>query len=127
MASFVGLDQDAAELQQRIERFHVVRESIVKQVREVIVGQDEVLEQVLIALFVGGALPVDRDAGDGEDADGADDCRRTWAAVSADSVHAGPDAVGYHGDRHHRGRPEHRPSQVDVCEGAYLRQCRAGG
>ena len=54
MASFVGLDQDAAELQGRIERFHVVRESIVKQVREVIVGQDEVLEQVLIALFVGG-------------------------------------------------------------------------
>src|SRR5215470_6205853 len=50
MATFADLKPDAAELQQRIERFHAVREGIVKQVREVIVGQ----EQVLIALFVGG-------------------------------------------------------------------------
>jgi MoxR-like ATPase len=54
MATFADLQPDAAQLQQRIERFHTVREGIVKQVREVIVGQDEVLEQVLIALFVGG-------------------------------------------------------------------------
>jgi MoxR-like ATPase len=52
--TFADLKPDAAELQQRIERFHAVREGIVRQVREVIVGQDEVLEQVLIALFVGG-------------------------------------------------------------------------
>src|SRR5437660_8354043 len=51
---FADLNPDAAELQQRIERFHTVREDIVQQVREVIVGQDEVLDQVLIALFVGG-------------------------------------------------------------------------
>jgi MoxR-like ATPase len=54
MASFADLNQDAAQLQQRIERFHAVREGIVRQVREAIVGQDEVLDQVLIALFVGG-------------------------------------------------------------------------
>ena len=54
MAGFTDLNQDAAELQGRIERFHAVRESIVKQVREVIVGQEEVLDQVLISLFVGG-------------------------------------------------------------------------
>jgi len=54
MASFAGLTQDAAQLQQRIERFHATREKIMRQVREVIVGQDEVLDQVLIALFVGG-------------------------------------------------------------------------
>jgi MoxR-like ATPase len=54
MATFADLKPDAAELQQRVERFHAVREAIVKQVREVIVGQNEVLEQVLIALFVGG-------------------------------------------------------------------------
>src|SRR6266704_4504656 len=52
--TFADLQPDAAQLQQRIERFHAVREGIVKQVRQVIVGQDEVLEQVLIALFVGG-------------------------------------------------------------------------
>lgn len=54
MASFTGLDEDAELLQQRVERFHRVREQILKQVREVIVGQQEVLEQILIALFVGG-------------------------------------------------------------------------
>ena len=54
MVSFAGLDHDAALLQQRIERFHAAREQILKQVREVIVGQEEVLDQILIALFVGG-------------------------------------------------------------------------
>jgi len=54
MATFADLNQDAAQLQQRVERFHSVRESIISQVREVIVGQEEVLDQVLIALFVGG-------------------------------------------------------------------------
>ena len=48
------LTQDAAQLQRRVERFHTVRDSILAQVRQVIVGQDEVLDQILIALFVGG-------------------------------------------------------------------------
>jgi len=48
------LNPDAAELQTKIERFHVVRDSIMAQVRQVIVGQDDVLDQILIALFVGG-------------------------------------------------------------------------
>src|ERR1700751_1205687 len=54
MVTFSGLDHEAALLQRRIERFHAVREGILRQVREVIVGQQEVLDQILIALFVGG-------------------------------------------------------------------------
>jgi len=54
MVSPAGLNQDAALLQERIERFHAVREEILRQVREVIVGQTEVLDQILIAIFVGG-------------------------------------------------------------------------
>src|SRR6201994_245130 len=46
--------EDAAQLQQRVERFHAVRDGILGQVRQVIVGQDEVLDQILTALFVGG-------------------------------------------------------------------------
>ena len=45
---------DTAQLHQRIERFRSVRDSIVAEVRQVIVGQDEVLDQILISLFVGG-------------------------------------------------------------------------
>jgi MoxR-like ATPase len=54
MASVSELTTNAAQLQQRIERFHAVRDGILAQVRQVIVGQQEVLDQVLIALFVGG-------------------------------------------------------------------------
>ena len=45
---------DSAELKTRIDRFHEVHSSIVREVRKVIVGQEEVLDQVLISLFVGG-------------------------------------------------------------------------
>src|SRR3977135_2076851 len=41
-------------LRSRIERFRQVQSEIVTEVRKVIVGQDEVLEQVMIGLFVGG-------------------------------------------------------------------------
>ena len=41
-------------LKSRIERFRQVQSGIVTQVRRVIVGQEEVLDQVMIALFVGG-------------------------------------------------------------------------
>src|SRR5207244_10403177 len=41
-------------LKSRIERFRQVQAEIVTQVRRVIVGQEEVLEQVMIGLFVGG-------------------------------------------------------------------------
>jgi len=54
MATFADLNPDATQLQQRVERFHAVHEAIIRQVREVIVGQDEVLDHILLALFVGG-------------------------------------------------------------------------
>src|ERR1700692_4376705 len=54
MVTLPELSQDAAQLQHRIERFHAVREGILAQVRQVIVGQEEVLDQILISLFVGG-------------------------------------------------------------------------
>ena len=54
MVTFAGLNEEASLLQQRIERFHAAREGILRQVHDVIVGQQEVLDQVLIAVFVGG-------------------------------------------------------------------------
>ena len=58
MASLAQLDPDSAELKKRIERFQTVRDNILGQVRQVIVGQEEVLDQILISLFVGGHCPV---------------------------------------------------------------------
>src|ERR1700684_2158576 len=45
---------DSAELKERIVRFQEVQRSILREVRKVIVGQEEVIEQVMISLFVGG-------------------------------------------------------------------------
>ena len=45
---------DPEALQARISRFREVDSQIVQQVRRVIVGQEEVIEQVRIGLFVGG-------------------------------------------------------------------------
>ncbi|HUK01786.1 MAG TPA: MoxR family ATPase [Steroidobacteraceae bacterium] len=44
----------ARELESRVARFQTVRDGILEQVGRVIVGQDEVLDQILTALFVGG-------------------------------------------------------------------------
>ncbi len=54
MASIAEMNLDSADLKVRIERFQAVRDDIIGQVRRVIVGQEEVLEQIMIALFVGG-------------------------------------------------------------------------
>jgi len=54
MATPTEVKLESAELQKRVTRFQSVRDGILTQVREVIVGQDEVLDQLLIGLFVGG-------------------------------------------------------------------------
>ena len=54
MSTNVTQQLEPEVLQARIERFRQVQSGIVSQVRRVIVGQQEVLEQVMIALFVGG-------------------------------------------------------------------------
>jgi len=44
----------SADVKQQVERFRATHAAIVQEVRRIIVGQNDVLEQVLIALFVGG-------------------------------------------------------------------------
>ncbi len=54
MSTTVTPQLEPEVLKSRIERFRQVHSDIVSQVRRVIVGQEEVLEQVLIGLCVGG-------------------------------------------------------------------------
>jgi MoxR-like ATPase len=54
VATLAELNLDSVELKRRVERFQSVRDNILTQVRQVIVGQEDVLDQVLTALFVGG-------------------------------------------------------------------------
>lgn len=52
--STAPLTTDPAELKDHIRRFQDVQAAIRREVRKVIVGQEEVIEHVLISLFVGG-------------------------------------------------------------------------
>ncbi len=54
MSTTATTQLDPEVLRTRIERFRQVQNEIIAQVRRVIVGQEEVLEQVMIALMVGG-------------------------------------------------------------------------
>src|SRR5580698_9503065 len=54
MATPADVKLDSVELKKRIERFQTVRDNFLGQVRQVIVGQEDVLDQILISLFVGG-------------------------------------------------------------------------
>jgi len=54
MTTIAELSVESMELKARIERFQQVRDQILHQVHKVIVGQEDVLEQILIAIFVGG-------------------------------------------------------------------------
>src|SRR3954469_2473398 len=54
MSTTVTPQLEPEVLKTRIERFRKVQSEIVTQVRRVIVGQEEVLEQVMVGLFVGG-------------------------------------------------------------------------
>jgi len=54
MSSIAETQLDSAEVKARVQRFQQVQEQITREVRKVIVGQQEVLDQVLVALFVGG-------------------------------------------------------------------------
>ncbi len=54
MSTTVTPQMEPEVLKSRIERFRKVQSEIVQQVRRVIVGQEDVLEQVMVGLFVGG-------------------------------------------------------------------------
>src|SRR5579872_5465235 len=54
MSTLAASQLHSEELKARIARFREVDAEIIRQVRRVIVGQEEVLEQIMIGLFVGG-------------------------------------------------------------------------
>src|SRR5215470_7951121 len=54
MSTTVTPQLESESLRSQVARFREVQAEIVRQVHRVIVGQEEVLEQVMIALFVGG-------------------------------------------------------------------------
>ena len=54
MSTTIANTLETSDLRARVTRFQETQAKIVEQVRRVIVGQEEVVNQVLVALFVGG-------------------------------------------------------------------------
>ncbi len=54
MSTSITAQSDSVDLKDRIKRFQDAQASITREVHKVIVGQPEVIEHVLISLFVGG-------------------------------------------------------------------------
>ncbi len=54
MSTVSTTSMDSVELRSRLKRFQEAQAAITREVRKVIVGQEEVIEHVLISLFVGG-------------------------------------------------------------------------
>ena len=97
--SAASVDRAAADLAR-------VREEIGR----VIVGQNEVIEGVLICLIAGGHVLLEGVPGSRENHPAPDPGARPGSAIFADSIHSGSDARRHRGQRHHgttntAGRP----------------------
>ncbi len=91
-----------------LEKFKKHRDLMVEELHKVIVGQDEVIDQILAAIFTGGHCLLVGVPGLAKTLIVSTIARISGRAVSAHPVHARPDAVGHH--RHQRpGRNGHRP------------------
>ncbi len=87
--------------QQVVEQLRESRTRIHEELSKVIVGQKEVIEQLLYSLFAGGHCLITGSPGSGQDAAGPLDRADLPSEVPAHPVHARPDA-----GRHHRhGNP----------------------
>ena len=82
-------------------------EALLYEIRRVIVGQDAMLERVLVAVLAGGHLLLEGRARLSQDADDQDPRRRPRLLVPPDPVHAGPRAGRPRRHPHLPARPGH--------------------
>ena len=98
-----------------------------RELRKVIIGQEDVIDQVLNDAVCRRQQPDRRRAGSGEDAADSHDGAVLAAEVLAHPVHARPDAVRHHRHRPRAGRRGDRPPADGVRARADLREHRARG
>ena len=110
---------------QLLDEFRHSRDVMIEELSKAVIGQREVLELILAAIFTRGHVPAGRRAGPGQDADGQLDGPDPRRRLQADPVHARPDALGHH--RHQRaGGARDRPPRLPVRPGADLLEHHPG-
>ena len=89
-------------------------DNIKQQLSRVIVGQDQVIEELLIALFARGHCMLEGVPGLAKTLMISTLAQVPVAGLQPHPVHPRPDAVGHHRHRRHRGEPRDRPPRVQV-------------
>ena len=101
-----------------VERLKEAFAGLKGELGKVIVGQQAVLEELLIGDLRPRALPADRRAGPGQDADDPHAGRCAEPDLQPHPVHARPDALGHHRDRGDPGgQGDRRPRSSSSCAG----------
>jgi hypothetical protein len=103
------------------------RDQILTELHKVIVGQDDVVGQVLLTLFVGGNSLIVGVPGLAKTLLIHTLARVVDLKFSRIQFNARPDAVGHHRHRHHQRRSGHRSAADGICAEANLLQHPARG
>ena len=103
------------------DKMNAAGKQIIAELQKRIIGQDDVIELVLLTLFVGGNSLIVGVPGPGQDAADRDAGAGARPEVQPHPVHARPDAVGHHRHRHHPGGRGDRPPADGVRARADLR------
>ncbi len=116
-----AFEQPADMKQEDLEAVRRLRDAfndIKKQLAKVIVGQEQVIEELLIAIFAGGHCPAGRRARPGQDPDDLHPGQVAVADLQPHPVHPRPHAVRHHRHRGDRGEPQHRArASSSSCQG----------
>ena len=110
---------------QLLDEFRHSRDVMVTELNKVVIGQREVIEQILAAIFTRGPRPAGRRSRAGQDVDGQLDRPDPRRRLQADPVHARPDALGHHRDQR-PGGARGGPPRVPVRPRADLLQHHPG-
>ena len=98
---------------QLLDEFRHSRDVMVTELNKVIIGQREVIELILAAIFTRGHVLLVGVPGLAKTLDGQLDRQDPRRRLQANSVHARPDAFGHHGDER-SGRARGGPAGVSV-------------
>ena len=120
------IDSCQKRLPWAVERLGTARRKIMEQLSRVIVGQHQVVDELLISLFSRGHCLLEGVPGLAKTLMISTLAQNAQPVFQPHPVHSRPDARRHHRHRRHRGEPFHRISRLPVPGGPAVFQRRVG-